>query len=186
MRKITPDVWGGPMWRTIHVVALGYPRNPSPEIRRQYKAFYDSLRTVIPCITCREGYNRIVDDVPVDDALANSQDLFNWTVHVHNRVNEKLGKLPMTPDFVRSTYVFGDGDGDGGSGSGGGGGGSGGDGGGGGGGDGGGGGGGGGGAVDPAIDRALWKVLGIYGMAFLIIAIIAWLVYLLFRRDPTR
>ena len=144
MRKITPDVWGGPMWRTIHVVALGYPRNPSPETRAQYKAFYDSLRAVIPCVTCRQGYVKIVDESPVDDALGNAEDLFNWTVGVHNKVNEKLGKLPMTPEFVRTQYVFGD-------------------------------------AVDPAVDRANRTGLATYGLAFLIIAVIAWLVYLLFR-----
>jgi len=108
MRKITPEIWGGAMWRTIHVVALGYPRNPPPAARAQYKAFYDSLRTVIPCSTCREGYVGIVDDMPVDAALGNPEDLFDWTVRVHNKVNEKLGKLPMTPEFVRENYMFAD------------------------------------------------------------------------------
>lgn len=149
MRKITPEVWGGPMWRTIHVVALGYPRNPSPDARKAYKAFYESLRSVIPCATCRQGYVRIYDESPVDAALGNTEDLFNWTVHVHNQVNEKLGKLPMTPEFVRSTYVFGDDVQEA--------------------------------PVDPAVDRSNWAALASYGFAFLAVAVIAWLVYLLFR-----
>ena len=107
MRKITPSVWGEPMWRTMHIVALGYPHNPSPDIRQAYKTFYDSLRVVIPCVTCRDGYIQIADESPVDAALGNTEDLFHWTVHVHNKVNEKLGKLPMTPEYVRTTYIFG-------------------------------------------------------------------------------
>eukprot|EP00873_Tetraselmis_striata_P033967 jgi/Tetstr1/454231/TSEL_041150.t1 len=151
MKTITPDVWGGPMWRTIHVVALGYPRNAPLQVREAYKAFYDSLRAVIPCAECRRGYIAIADALPVEAALGNREDLFNWTVNVHNKVNEKLNRPPMTADYVRDVYIHG-GDGDG----------------------------------DPAVDRANMKGAVFYVSAFLLIALTAWLVYLLFRGRPRR
>lgn len=154
MRKITPDVWGGPMWRTIHVVALGYPRNPSDQVRAAYREFYNSLKTVIPCITCRQGYINIVDDNPVEPALGTTEDLFNWTVVVHNKVNEKLGKMPMTPEFVRTTYLFEDSENSNGTKAE---------------------------LMDPAIDKANLRGFAVYASILLVVVVIAWLVYLLFR-----
>lgn len=96
------------MWRTIHVVALGYPPNPQPPVRQAYAAFYNSLKTVIPCVTCRQGYVSIVGEHPVEEALGNPEDLFSWTVLVHNKVNQKLGKEPMSEEYVKDSYMFGD------------------------------------------------------------------------------
>lgn len=142
------------MWRTIHVVALGYPHNPPDAVRAAYGAFYNSLKTVIPCAACRQGYVDITDGLPVEAALGSTEDLFNWTVAVHNKVNEKLGKLPMTPDYVRSTYVFGEDSG---------------------------------GTdkpgqlTDPAVDRANLKGVAAHALVLAMIAVAAWLVYILFR-----
>lgn len=107
MRTITPEVWGGSVWRTMHVVALGFPFNASEDVKKQYAAFYNSFKTTLPCIICRQGYVSIIEAHPVENALGNPEDLFNWTVMVHNMVNEKLGKLPVTPDYVKSVYIFG-------------------------------------------------------------------------------
>ncbi|AUF82328.1 Erv1/Alr family protein [Tetraselmis virus 1] len=108
VRPITPQVWGEPMWRLMHIIAMGYPINPTPSQKKAYKDFYMSLKVVLPCIKCATGYTNIVNKHPIDDALNNPSDLFLWTVVVHNEVSKKLGKPDMTPDYVRSEYVYGD------------------------------------------------------------------------------
>jgi hypothetical protein len=97
------------MWRTIHVVALGYPQNPRPEQKQAYRDFFASLRTVIPCAACAAGYADVLRRHPVDDALSGPGDLFTWSVVVHNEVARKLGQPEMSPEYVRTVYVFGDG-----------------------------------------------------------------------------
>lgn len=91
----------------MHVVALGYPYNASDVVKKEYAAFYNSLKTILPCVICRDGYVSIIEAHPVEQALGNTEDLFNWTVMVHNMVNDKLGRLPMTPDYIKTVYIFG-------------------------------------------------------------------------------
>lgn len=154
-KRITPDVWGGPFWRTIHVVAMGYPSNPSAEVKKQYEHFFKSLETVIPCAICAHGYAAIVKDNPVGQAMGNPEDLYNWTVLVHNKVSEKLGKPPMTPEFVRRVYMFGE-------------------------------------EcdhqelrLDPAVVENNWRIVSIYGVSFIVLAAIAFALYLMFRSPPS-
>eukprot|EP00798_Chlamydomonas_sp_ICE-L_P000705 gene705-biopygen448 len=57
--NIPPSVWGPPLWKSIHYVALGYPANPTPEERRVYNTFFDQiLEHLIPCHVCSENYHR--------------------------------------------------------------------------------------------------------------------------------
>jgi hypothetical protein len=153
-KRITPDVWGGPFWRTIHVVAMGYPSNPSTEAKKQYEQFFASLETVIPCAICAQGYAAIVKENPVQQAMGNPEDLFNWTVLVHNKVSEKLRKPPMTPEFVRTVYMFGE-------------------------------------EcdhrelkIDPVVFENNWRIVSIYGASFVVLAAIAFALYLMFRSQP--
>lgn len=99
------------MWRAIHVVALGLPHEADRATKDAYVAFYESLKTVIPCIQCSQGYTRIV--AALKPSIAEAVDagpdaLFAWTVDVHNKVAEKLGQDAMTEDYVRDHYMFGD------------------------------------------------------------------------------
>lgn len=89
----------------MHTVALGFPMQPSDEDKENYRTFYYSLTHVLPCSTCREGYARIFEEIPID--LSGTMALFIWTVNVHNAVNRKLGHPTMDPDWVRNEYVFG-------------------------------------------------------------------------------
>jgi hypothetical protein len=100
------------MWRSMHVVALGCPDSPTPEQARAYTEFFNSLKTVIPCSSCAQGYADIVSaaPLPLERAVAGGGPvLFPWSVEVHNAVARKLGQAPMTPDFVQASYLFGDG-----------------------------------------------------------------------------
>lgn len=89
------NVWGKPMWSTIHLVALGYPEyEPSADIVVKYHQFFISLGYVIPCDECRTHYNSMLADMP--PVLENRDTLFKWTIDIHNMVNERLGKDKVT------------------------------------------------------------------------------------------
>lgn len=104
VKLITPKVWGEDAWRFMHVVALGFPGEPSEKDKREYEDFYESLTNVLPCVHCREGYKDIFADIPI--RLDGTEELFQWTVDVHNAVNRKLGHDVMDSKWIRNVYIF--------------------------------------------------------------------------------
>lgn len=93
-----PKVWGKYLWTSIHFIALGYPDNPTPDDKQNYKHFYTNLWKVIPCFKCAQNYQRHLDELPIDGSLSNNMSLFKWTVDMHNIVNKELGKRVWTLD----------------------------------------------------------------------------------------
>jgi hypothetical protein len=95
----------------MHVVALGLPRDPDQRTRDAYVAFFESLTVVIPCGVCAREYARFLRDTPpgLHAAVAGGPaDLFAWTVDIHNKVSARLGKPPMTQEYVLEHYLFGE------------------------------------------------------------------------------
>jgi hypothetical protein len=94
--KLPPAVWGPFFWHTIHIVALGYPTQPSYANKRAAKEFYESLVHLIPCPICREHYQVHLQKYPLTPHLDRRADLFKWTVLLHNEVNKSLGKATVS------------------------------------------------------------------------------------------
>lgn len=90
--KMPPSVWGPIFWHTIHITALGYPNSPTYADKRAAKEFYESLGVLIPCPVCREHYQTHLQKMPLTPHLDRRDDLFKWTVQLHNEVNVLLGK----------------------------------------------------------------------------------------------
>jgi hypothetical protein len=90
--RFPPSVWGPILWHTIHVTALSYPSNPTYAQKKAAKEFYESLSELIPCPVCREHYKVHLQKLPLSPHLDRREDLFRWTVELHNEVNQMLGK----------------------------------------------------------------------------------------------
>jgi hypothetical protein len=93
---IPPEAWGPFFWHTIHIIALGYPMEPSHAHKKAAKEFYESLKILIPCPICKEHYIAHLEKYPLTPHLDRRTDLFRWTVLLHNEVNKALGKRPFT------------------------------------------------------------------------------------------
>ena len=89
---LPPASWGPFFWHTMHIVALGYPTNPSYGHKKAAKEFFESLQFLIPCPICREHYAAFLQEQAITPFLDRRDDLFRWTVDVHNKVNAKLNK----------------------------------------------------------------------------------------------
>lgn len=89
-------MWGPFFWHTMHIVALGYPKSPTYGEKRAAKEFYESLAFLIPCPVCREHYSKNLQKYPLSPHLDTRDDLFRWTVMIHNEVNKVTGKAPVT------------------------------------------------------------------------------------------
>lgn len=88
--------WFKHYWYVFHMAALMAPPQPTQEDHERMRNFYIVFGQSIPCETeCQPDYFRIINTV-YPFRYANDNDLFEWTVDVHNEVNRKLGKYPVT------------------------------------------------------------------------------------------
>jgi Erv1 / Alr family len=102
---IPPETWGPFFWHTIHIVALGYPTNPSHAHKKAAREFFEALVHLIPCPICREHYTKHISTHPIGPHLDRRSDLFRWTLLLHNEVNKTLGKPPFTEAEVLRHYT---------------------------------------------------------------------------------
>lgn len=99
-----PKVWGRYIWTSIHIVALGYPDNPSNIDKQNYKNFYTNIWTVLPCQTCADNYQRHLQELPIDEHLSDNMSLFKWTVDLHNIVNKELGQRQIPFEEAKERF----------------------------------------------------------------------------------
>lgn len=84
-----PDIWGPHGWKFIHFVALGYPKNPNPKDKENYKTFFNILSTILPCSICNDHLKINLIKYPLtDEILSDRIKLLNWTIDLHNEVNK--------------------------------------------------------------------------------------------------
>ena len=96
--------WGHYGWSFIHYTALGYPTYPTNEDKRNYKLFYYNLQNTLPCAKCARNYKKNISEHPIDPFLISSDELFKWTVDIHNMVNNELNKPSFTYEEARNHY----------------------------------------------------------------------------------
>lgn len=89
---LPPSAWGPFFWHTMHIVALGYPASPSYGQKKAAKEFFESFLFLLPCPICKEHYATFLKTMPITPFLDRREDLFKWTVQLHNNVNKSLGK----------------------------------------------------------------------------------------------
>jgi hypothetical protein len=94
------------MWGAIHTVCLGAPETLNDEEQAQYRQFFESLIHVLPCNTCREHLKQNLEKVPL--VLGTRDELFAWSVKIHNTVNEMLDKRArFTVDEAKQFWMNG-------------------------------------------------------------------------------
>ena len=90
---MNPNIWGPYLWFFIHTLCLEYSDNPNENDRRKIKQFFLNLGNLIPCEQCSEHYSLNLSSISnIDNALTDSNSLFNWSVDLHNIVNIDTGK----------------------------------------------------------------------------------------------
>lgn len=94
---IDPNHFGPYFWATIHFICLGASDNLTDEQKNGYIQFFNNMHYVIPCSSCgdhlQENFKKIK---PIEIAVASSDELFKWSVDLHNVVNDMLSKPRMT------------------------------------------------------------------------------------------
>jgi len=80
------------MWGTLHNLCLTETITPE---------FVQEFANVIPCPACAMHFRDLLEAFPFDQAL----DKFEWSVLLHNQVNERLGKPIFTVEQARAKWL---------------------------------------------------------------------------------
>ena len=56
--NINPAVWGDAGWIFLRNIAKGYPDQPTPMQKNQYKTYFEMVGYVLPCSKCRDNYQK--------------------------------------------------------------------------------------------------------------------------------
>lgn len=90
---IAPAYWGPHVWAAIHLICLGAPQSFAGSNTSGYRAFFTNLASILPCEKCQEHLRQNLNELSIDGALSGGREsLFRWSVELHNKVNEQLGK----------------------------------------------------------------------------------------------
>lgn len=76
--------WQQITWKFFHIISLNYDNR----YKNEYNTFFDTFKTIIPCKICRNHYiHNISNDKMNIKNNVNSDRIFNWTIDIHNMVN---------------------------------------------------------------------------------------------------
>lgn len=102
----SPQVFGPPMWFTLHNAAAYYPENASPLTKERMKNVILGLPVLIPCTKCKEHATSYIEKHYNDlDKICSGRDsLFKFFVDFHNYVNQRYNKRIYTYDEAMKLY----------------------------------------------------------------------------------
>jgi hypothetical protein len=86
---LDPRIFGPSFWGALHLACF-HADNPD-----KVRDFINLYQYVLPCQGCRNHFAQVLKDYPIPET---NEELFDWSVMVHNVVNDRLGKPRMTTD----------------------------------------------------------------------------------------
>lgn len=94
--------WQPLSWIIFHTLALNY----NDKYHEHYKSFFESFTKIIPCRICRNHYTQNINKskMTIEENI-NKDNIFNWTVDLHNSVNKMNYKKVWSHDEAKKYYL---------------------------------------------------------------------------------
>lgn len=109
-KGVSPNTFGPSMWATIHYICLGAGNSINGMIdidkQKSITQFFNLLSSIIPCDSCSKNLPLELQKLPIDSHLGNNEDLFKWSVALHNSVNRRLGKKEISVEEARKRLLY--------------------------------------------------------------------------------
>jgi hypothetical protein len=90
--SISPNIWGPSAWAFIHLMTLSENDTITQERLKHYNTFYNTLTHLLPCAKCRNHLEKNLSEMSPITSVKNKEELFKWTVELHNKINTITGK----------------------------------------------------------------------------------------------
>ena len=94
----SPNIWGGPLWKILHNASIYY--RYSELSAEEMCSFVRGLPAIIPCGTCKRHVRNMLGRISQEDlwdVASNRWRMFQFFVDLHNKVNQRLGKVTVSP-----------------------------------------------------------------------------------------
>jgi len=105
-RNSRPEIFGPPLWFSLHNGALNYPEVASPIVKERMKSFILALPIMLPCETCKNHANEFIENNKeyLETICSTRENLFNFFVDFHNNVNRFTNKPIMSKEGALKLY----------------------------------------------------------------------------------
>ena len=102
---LDPKIWGPHYWFFLHTLAMTYPHHPNAVTKKKYYEFVQNLPLFIPVEQISKEFEKLIDVYPITPYLDNRDSFTRWMHFIHNKINEKLEKPPISlNDFFVQYY----------------------------------------------------------------------------------
>lgn len=93
--------WKQSTWYVFHTFTL----NQIEDKKENYKNFFESFKSLLPCQVCHKHYNSqwIRPNLIIDSFILDNK-LFDWTITIHNNVNATTSKKIWMVDESKNFY----------------------------------------------------------------------------------
>ena len=94
---------GQTLWTLLHATANAYPDEPSERDKESARYWLDVFSALVKensrgCKRCLTEWEKMLQIMPIP--LDSRADFYLWTIAAHDRVNRKLGKPILHPEFT--------------------------------------------------------------------------------------
>ena len=101
---ISFNSWGPAGWIMLHSACLTAYKSADG-----VRQLADAYKVSLPCPSCRRHWQELLQEYPVPETSSTGldlqQELFEWSVMVHNQVNIRLGKAEMSVPRALKLYT---------------------------------------------------------------------------------
>ena len=101
---LDPTIWGPHYWVFLHTMSFGYPDHPSSVIKKKYYDFIHNIPYFLPNEKIAKDFTDLLSLYPLSPYLDSRVHFIEWMHFIHNKINEKSGKPPMTLYDMYLTY----------------------------------------------------------------------------------
>ena len=100
----SPQYWGNRYWFVLHFTASTAPESfkDKSEEKKDYENFFKSFFKILPCEECKKHSGEMLTENPL--VFETRDELFEWTVTLHNIVNRRLQKRVISLPIMRRSY----------------------------------------------------------------------------------
>lgn len=105
----SPQIFGPPLWFSLHNASAHYPINPSPITSERMKNIIIGIPVLLPCKNCSEHATAYIEKNfdRLDDICSTRDKLFKFFVDFHNYVNVRYNKPVMSYEDAYKMYLGG-------------------------------------------------------------------------------